>query len=112
MALAKKYRLTGKKDFQSLFYRGHTIKSDFLIVKFLKNNLKHPRIAITVPLKISKKAVIRNKIRRLIAEVVRKINYQSRSIDMIIISSPSIVDKSFEEIKRDLESIINAVTSQ
>ena len=65
MALPKKNRLKKKKDFEEVFKKGKAVRGNFLFVRYLKNSLQFPRFAFVVSSKVSKKAVARNRIRRL-----------------------------------------------
>jgi len=71
----KKDRLTGKKNFQNLFENGYTINNNPIRAKFLflNNSSEEERvkIALIVPKKNLKKAVQRNRIKRLIKEAYR-----------------------------------------
>lgn len=81
--LPKNLRLTKKRDFEVVIKSGRWFRSQNLSlkvlnlntnsqVKLLDNNLKKPlKIAVSVGIKFSKKAVERNKIRRQIFEATR-----------------------------------------
>lgn len=69
--LPKKNRLKKKKDFERVFKEGKGFKEDFLFLKLAKNNLNISRFGFAVGQKISKKAVLRNKIKRMLRELVK-----------------------------------------
>lgn len=102
--LLKKNRLTKKKDFEAVFKNGKTFKQGFLVIKIAKNNLGINRFGFIVSQKISKKANVRNKVKRRLREVVRleiKNNNKKEGIDAIFISLSGIEKKSFSEIKEE-----------
>ena len=68
--LPKTNRLTKKKDFENVFKKGKGIKGDFLILRFVGNKTKTCRFGIVVSKKISKKATVRNKIKRRIRAAI------------------------------------------
>ena len=70
--LPKKNRLKNKKDFERVFKQGKGFKEDFLFFKITKNNLKENRFGFIVSLKVSKKAVLRNKVKRRLREIIKK----------------------------------------
>ena len=70
--LAREARLKKNKDFEQIFKKGKSVKGDFLLLKIVKNKLNKNRFAAIVSQKVSKKAIIRNKIRRRIAEIIRQ----------------------------------------
>ena len=61
--LQKKQRLT-KKEFARVFHKGAPFASKDFVVKYIPNKLPFSRFGVSVGLKISKKAVTRNAIRR------------------------------------------------
>jgi len=65
-------RLKKKKDFERVFKRGKGYQEGFLFLKLLKNDLTVSRFGFVVSQKISKKATLRNKIKRRIRETVKK----------------------------------------
>jgi len=109
MALNKKNRLKKKKDFEIVFKKGKAIKGNFLFAKYFRNSLEFPRIAFVVSLKISKKAVIRNRIRRIISEIVSRNLKKIQSVDIIMIADRRILGAPRDEIIRDTEAIIKNI---
>src|SRR5205807_729859 len=78
-------RLTKKKDFESVFKKGGSVKSGFLLCKMAKNHLPQSRFGFVVSKKISNKAVVRNKVkRRLRAIVLRAFKEHKNPIDVIM----------------------------
>lgn len=104
--LPKMYRLKKNKDIDKVFKKGKTIKEDFLILKILKNNLTKNRFSFIVSQKVSKKATLRNKIKRRLSELVRiKFKKIRKNIDVIIIAVPGLETKDFWEIKESLDKL-------
>jgi len=102
--LPKENRLKKKKDFEKLFKEGKSFKEKFLILRINKNDLDNNRFGFIVSKKISKKAVVRNKIKRQLREIVRKdINNYQKGFDVAIIALPGIELKNFGEISQALE---------
>jgi len=102
--LPKVNRLKKKKDIERVFKSGRGFKEDFLILKMVKNNLKNSRFAFIVSQKVSKKATLRNKIRRRLSELARRHLPTTRpGTDIIIMALPGLEEKDFWEI----EEIIN-----
>lgn len=65
--LSRSVRLRQTRDINRVYARGRYGGAGGLHIKALKNNLEHARATIVVGKKVSKKAVIRNRIRRQIA---------------------------------------------
>ena len=107
--LPQRHRLKRKKDIERVFKNGRGFKEDFLILKVVKNNLNYPRFAFIVSQKVSKKATLRNKIRRRLSELVRlKIKKIKKGIDGVLLAAPGLEEKDFWEI----EKIINKIFAQ
>ena len=97
-------RLKKKKDFERIFKEGQGFKQGFLYLKIKKNNLKSSRFGFIVSKKFAKKAVIRNKIKRRLRELIKiKLPEIKKGIDGIIIVIPGLKTTDF----RQLEEIIN-----
>ena len=66
-------RLKGKTKFSAVFNASNVFKSDFLILRLIKNDkIQHLEVAVTVSKKLFKRAVDRNKIKRLLREAIKK----------------------------------------
>ena len=97
--LKKKFRLRKQKDFENVFDKGFYFSGNFLLLKTVKNDLPISRFGFIVSKKISKKAVRRNRVKRLLRESVRLTQKDIRAgFDAVFISKTGIVGKSFEEI--------------
>lgn len=102
--LSGRNRLKKNKDFEKVLKEGKGFKEDFLYLKVKKNNLKSSRFGFVVSKKFSKKATIRNKIKRRLSELVRtKLPRIKKGIDIVIIIIPGLEINNFWE----LEEIIN-----
>lgn len=111
MALAKKNRLS-KKDIDRLFKQGKTVRNSFFFIRFLKNNTGYLRTAIIVSAKTTKKATLRNRIKRIFTEAVCSGHFLEKSYDIAIVTTVNIVGKPLKEINRDLEQAMNKIFSQ
>jgi len=104
--LSKLNRLKKKRDFEKVFKMGKGFKQDFLALKFNKNGLKNSRFGFIVSLKVSKKAVVRNKVKRRLREAVRaRIKNFKKGFDIALIALPDSSTKDFEEIDRVVERL-------
>ena len=104
--LPKNNRLTKKKDFEYVFKKGRSFKEDFLILKIVENHLGQIRFGFVVSQKISKKASLRNKIKRRISESVRfKIGKFKKRSDCILIALPEIEKRDFWKIDEIIEKL-------
>lgn len=97
-----------KKDFDNVFKKGKTIANKLVFLKSLKNNLNNNQFGFIVSTKISKKAVIRNKIKRRLREIVRQTDTKP-GFDIIIIVKPEILNKDYQEIKNNVENLLKNI---
>lgn len=106
--LAKKYRLKKETKIKKVLKKGRFFKNKYLRLKLLKNDIKYSRFATPVGLKVSKKAVTRNKIKRRIQEVLR-LNWDKikPGYDILVMVNPSIKDKEYQQIKQTLLNLLD-----
>lgn len=105
--LPRKYKLKRDNDFKKVFKEGKYQQKDFIKIRFLKNNLDISRFAFMVGLKVSKKAIQRNKIRRRLEEIIQKrINQIKPGFDLVVMVSPIILEKKYQEIEEALASLL------
>jgi len=102
--LPKINRLTKKRDFEKVFKKGKRFGKDFLVLKLKENNLKESRFGFIISRKISKRAVLRNKIKRRLSEIVKmELKKMKKGIDAALIVCPGLEKKNF----REMEEILN-----
>lgn len=63
---------------------------------------KGPRLGITVSTKIDKRAVVRNRIKRLIREVFRKNQRSFQGFDIVVIARKNASHLSYKEAEREI----------
>lgn len=104
--LPSQNRLKKKKDFERVFKRGKGFREDFLFLKVADNKLGISRFGFVVGKNISKKAVVRNRTRRRIAELVRlKSKNLRQGIDAVFVAFPGLEKKNFEGIEETVNKI-------
>ena len=100
-------RLKKNKDFNKILKKGKRFNEEILSLIILKNELKYTRTGLMVDKKISKKAVIRNKIKRRIYSLIRnKLSNIKNGFDVLIITKPEIKEKNFFEINKIIDKIL------
>jgi len=105
--LKKHLRLVKQKDFENVFDKGRYFSEDFLSLKVVKNNLDNFRFGFIVSNKISKKAITRNRIKRLLRESIRLLHKDIKpGFDGVFVSKNKAVDKSFGEINLCVEKLL------
>jgi len=85
--LSQDFRLRKKQEVATVFKRGKSFSSPEITLRFLPNSLPNSRIAVLVGVKLDKRAVVRNRIKRRLREVAR-LNFSSipSGLDLLIIA--------------------------
>jgi ribonuclease P protein component len=97
--LPKENRLKKDKDFERVHKEGKFSSYKFLAVKVAENDLKVSRFGFLVGIKVSKKAVVRNKVKRRLRESVRmKLDRIKSGFDVVVIVRPEIAEESYVKI--------------
>jgi len=108
--LPLKNRLKKKKDFDEVFKKGKGIEGFFLFLKIKNNDLKESRFGFVVSQKVSKKAVVRNKIKRRLREVVAsKKNFIKQGLDVVVLAKKGAERKNFLETAEELLSLLKKI---
>ena len=104
--LPKNNRLKKKKYFENIFKRGRSVKEDLLSFKWRPNGLKVSRFGFIVSQKVSKKATVRNKIKRRLREIL-KLNLPrlEKGIDGIFIAFPGSEERNFYDMEASIKNI-------
>ena len=122
--LPKQNRLN-KKKLEDVFKRGKAYRGDFLILKLIDRSQFTPRrfrasinlgnepaliesrFAAIVPMKVSKKAAERNRIKRLLREKLRKRLPQIKNgFDGSFMAMPSSLEKNYWEIGTEVDKLL------
>ncbi len=102
-----KNRLKKEKDFQRVFNEGRFAASDLISVKFVGNGTDDTRVGFVVSNKVAKKAVLRNRTKRMLRGVIGgKMNLIAAGFDIIVIAKKGISDVGYEKIADETEKIL------
>lgn len=103
MALPRKNRLSDKSIIEKVFKKGRRLDSELFSIKFLPAGDNSNKFVIVAGLKISKKAVLRNKIRRTISEIIRlNIPKLKPGHIVVLMVKPAVLDKGTEDLEKFL----------
>ncbi|MFC1613323.1 ribonuclease P protein component [Patescibacteria group bacterium] len=106
--LPKNNRLTKTKDFDNVYKKGRNFFTKILGIKYIKNELDMTRIGLVISQKISKKAVVRNKTKRRLREILRlRLSNIHKGYDIIILTRKGIEDCDYAEIEKNIEYALN-----
>lgn len=84
--IEKIHRFQGRGSLRFAYQRGQTVRGQFSSLKFVLNRRRNTfRVAVVVSRKVSKSAVVRNRIRRRIYELIRQLPLpQTAAYDLVI----------------------------
>jgi ribonuclease P protein component len=79
----KSHRLTKGSEFDAVFDRKQSRADRHLVVYAAANELGHPRLGLVVSRKVSKRAVVRNRWKRLLREAFRLVQHDLPPLDLV-----------------------------
>jgi ribonuclease P protein component len=109
MALNKKNRLKKKRDFEDVFKKGKAVKGSFLLIKYKKNESGASKFGFVISAKVAKKAVERNKIRRILSETVRSKISGFDGYDIIVFATGKIISARKEDVVKDFVEVLKKI---
>ena len=96
--------LTGRAQFGLIYERGRSWTSREVVVRALPNSLGITRYGLTVSRRIGK-AVIRNKIKRRLREIIRKTGLKP-GWDIVIIARNTAASADFATLGRSVDNLL------
>ena len=97
-----KNKLKKRKQFNWTFKNGKSVHSKNLVLVFNESKGKDYKIGFSVTKKVGK-AVVRNKVKRRLREIVTKLRFNIQNHHtLIFVAKPSIVDENFLDIQEEL----------
>ena len=97
--------LTKPQQYASVYSGGDTWRSGLIVMKTLPNGLTLSRYGFSVSKRVGK-AVIRNRVKRLLREILRGMSLKS-GWDIIIIARPSSAGVDYISLKRAVEGLLS-----
>lgn len=120
----KENHLTKVRDFNLVLKHGYWVNNHFLSLKVLDlaksdayipstgdvdNFKKQLKLAVNIGLKVSKKAVVRNRAKRQVVEILRDMMSRDAiraGYYLFFVAKPEIKDKSFAEISEEVKVLL------
>ena len=110
--LPKDYRLKKRSAYAATYKTGKTIHKDGITV-FIgkeKNNEFPTRVGFVVSKKIHKRAVKRNRIKRLMREsyrlLIKEASVSDKYISLIFVASSKLLDMSFKDVDNAMRKLV------
>ena len=104
--LAKNHRLTKREDFATVYTKGAYSSLAGIIIKYAPSKNMLTRIGFSIGKNFSKKAVQRNRVRRVLQEACRlNIELLKPGFDIVVIIKPEYNDIDFKNTAEILKKI-------
>jgi len=99
--------LKRKSDFSRLYKQGKIINHSCVKIYLLENKVCKIRVGISVGKQVGN-AVTRNRIRRIIKEILRKIEIKKKGFDLLLIVKKDAVDVAYHKLEQVLTSALSS----
>ena len=100
-------RIKASDDFALAIKKGRAQRNQSYVIHYNTNSLNYTRVGISVSSKLGN-AVVRNHIKRQIRSMCDSlINYNSQSLDIVIIAKANFLDRSYDDNKQSLKELFN-----
>jgi ribonuclease P protein component len=109
--LAQKNRIHGRRTFVVTLKKGRVVRGQYFNINYSDNNAGRLKAAVVVSKKISKSAVVRNRLRRRLYEILRK-NFLTKLGNknlIIIVFNPDIVNLKSAELENLISNLISKI---
>lgn len=101
----KRYRYSFKKGLP-----GNSLASEFFNLRWQKNSQGKPQVAAVVGRKFAKKAVVRNRAKRVFLHALKEVlKGKNLAVDLVFYLKPEIISKNFLEIKNEIEKTLTKI---
>ena len=97
--------LTSRAQYTLVYQKGKAWASDLLVMRAMPNGLGLSRYGFSVTKRVGK-AVQRNRVKRLLREIMRKQSLRS-GWDIVFIARSSAVESSYHELESTVTGLLN-----
>lgn len=100
------HRLKKEADIQNVFRAGKVVKDPPLSLRRAPNGLECSRFGFVIPVRAAKKATVRNKIRRRMAEIIRsRLPKIKKGFDVLISAFAGADKLDFPGLERKIDNL-------
>ena len=107
--LQSQNRLKTDRDFKTVLKQGRSFYSSNIKLKLLKNGLNYNRFGFIIGTRISKKATIRNRVKRQVREIIRlktKQGLLKSGFDVVLSLAGGLIGKEYQEIEKEVALLL------
>jgi len=105
--LPKANRLKQDRDFKVLLQAGRRLNSQGLTVRWVTTRQPVSRFAFVVANHVAKRAVVRNKLKRRLREIIRSfLPHLTGSYDILLAAKKPALDYTFQQLQQEVLSVL------
>lgn len=101
--MRREQRLTQRQQFRKVYTQGKSWVNGLLVMKAVPNGLEHSRFGFSVSKRVGK-AVVRNRVRRVLRECVRLTPYKP-GWDVVFIARNPASEASYHQLERAVSKL-------
>jgi len=103
----RRMRVVLARDFARAFREGSRARGELVTVVVVPNELEHTRLGLSIGKRVWKRAVRRNRVRRVFREAFR-LSYGElpRGVDVVIVGSQPRIEPRLEDAQRELVRLV------
>ncbi len=105
MVMRGEQYLNRPKQYELVYEKGGSVANEYLVLRFLANGLTLSRYGFSVSRRVGK-AVIRNRIKRLLREILRVLALKP-GFDMVFIVRQKAATLNYWELKKAVEGLLS-----
>jgi ribonuclease P protein component len=102
--MAKRWALTKRAQYLAVYKSGKSWANNLTVMKALPNDCDYSRYGFSVTKNVGK-AVVRNRIRRLLKEISRGTPVKP-GWDIVLIARPASVTADYRQLKKSVETLL------
>ena len=103
--LPRQARLRRPGDFAALRTSSGRAGGRCFHLRYRENELGHARLGLAISKRVSKRAVERNRIKRLLRESFRRVRHQLPAVDMMVMAREQAAGVCGTELLRDIDGM-------
>jgi len=110
--LPREARIRRAGDFAAMRNASGRLGGRCFSVRYRGNGLDHARLGLAISKRVSKRAVERNRIKRLLRESFRKIQYQLPAVDLLVMAREQAAGLPGPELLAEIDLLWKKLMSQ
>jgi ribonuclease P protein component len=103
--MVREDRLNKPEQFKAVYSQGSTQVDRFLVLKSLPNHLEHYRFGVSINKRVGK-AVVRNRIKRKLREIIR-LKALATGWDIVLIVRNPAAESDYKQLEKSVLSLLS-----